>query len=391
MPITVPDDFLGMCFITFPNSGNSPVGKINWGSHRMGQMPATRWATIETSAGIYSSTALQALDDLITFQRQNHAKVHFGLYATPVFYASTAPHPTYGDHVTKGPWGLLGECAYPTSLSAVTSFVHLILERYNRPGGVWFDRFGRYLGKGIAYWETWNEPNNANGNGNSSGSGGSGTGFWWGTNAELVDLAQTQYAAVKAIDPSVIVTTPGFDASKTDFLTSVGSITGKTGAESCDAYAWHPYNHNPAGEFYGLWKNDILFGVNGVIPLRNKLADLGLGHLPIHINEWGVDHGTATADQIAWYAASTEFRYTWMARFLMTCAVYGVQSVHPWHWNITGGSYGNSGDWQLDIDGVQKAYNDVAKHVVGKTIISANIGVPGPVTLIFSDLTSFSV
>lgn len=393
-PVHVPSDFLGMCFVGYPDSGASPSGLLSYKNSRMSQMVETRWSTIETSPGVYSAAALSTLDAMITFNRQSGASVYFGMYGTPTFYASTLANPTYGDSVTKGPWNGIGECANPTSLTAVTNFVTMLIARYNKPGGAWYDLYGATLGKGIQYWETWNEPTLQAGNGNTGGVNASGSGFWWGTAAQLVDFAQTQFAAIKTLDPSVVVTSPGFadppSNSPSIFLSTTGPVTGKTGYQSCEAYAWHPYNHNPPGVFYGNWHEDIISGSQGVSTVTNWLTQHGY-NLPVWISEWGVDYGNNTVDQQNWYAAAASFRYNWMSRFLMTCAAYGVKSVHPWHWQEVNPTYGNSGNWQMDTLGVQKAYNDLALHMVGKTITNAQFYMNGAASLTFSDGTSWTV
>jgi hypothetical protein len=383
LPVTVPQDFLGMCYMQYPVSGTSPVGLIPWKSVRLCQQVEARWNTIETSAGVYSAAALTALDSIITFQRTNNASVYFGLYATPTFYAQTAAHPAVGDNTVNGPWGAgLGECSYPTSLTAVTNFVNMLINRYNKAGGAWYDANFATLGKGIQYWETWNEPDYPNAN-NAGG-------FWWGTAAQMVDLAQTQYAAIKALDPTIIVSTPGFNnhnLGKT-FLTTTGSL-GKTGLESCDVYAWHPYRMNPPLVGFNSLTEDIISGSLGINAIKEWMVSQGIS-LPLWISEWGFDWDSSSITASMWYAKSATFRYTWIARMFMILAAHGIKNVHPWNWNSTSAT-GNSGNWQQDTNGVQLAYNDFAEKVSGKTIISCTYALPGKVTLNFSDSTTWSV
>ena len=85
------------------------------------------------------------------------------------------------------------------------------------------------------------------------------------------------------------------------------------------------------------------------------------------------------------------FRYAWMAQWFMTCAVFGVKVVCPWHWEETSTTQGNSGNWQTDTQGVQRSYNDAASKMVGKTITSGYY-IPGQtVSLNFSDSSSWTV
>ena len=358
-------------------------------------MHETRWSAIETSAGVYDFTAL---DQIITFQRQNGVTVMFGLYATPVFYASSAPHPTYGDNVTKGPWGVLSECANPTSLTAVNNFVTAVINRYNKAGGAWYDSNFSTLGKGIQEWETWNEPRLIEtGNGNTTGVNGSGTSgiFWWGTSEQLIDLCQAQYATIKALDSSVLVTSPGFSRAHEllPYLQATNTGATKTGAQSCDVGNFHAYSLNPPTVYFntGQWMIDIVaHPIQGLRPLKNSLATAGFSSLPLHITEWGIDPTSSGVDMSAWYAETPEFRYKWVMRCFMSIVAHGIKSVHPWHWGETGAT-GNSGNWRDDVDGVQKAYNDIATLLVGKTINSATYNTLGVVTLNLSDGSVISV
>lgn len=391
VPVTVPADFLGMCYMRYPVSGASPVGTLSWKALRMSQMSDCSWSAIETSAGVYSAAALTALDSIITFQRQNGASVYFGLYGVPTFYAQDAGNPTYGDDITKGPWGALGECSYPNDLTAVSAFVTMIVERYNTAGGAWYDAHFATLGKGIQSWETWNEPGmGAGGNGNTTGSGATSSAFWWGTAAQMVDFAQTQYAAVKAADNTITVTSPGFTnaAAALTFLSTTGGL-GETGAGSCDAVAIHPYSHNPVGVSRGTWLNESFVGVAGIQTFRDRLR--AYPSHPIWVSEWGVDGNGFGATVEAWYAADATVRYTHIARVLMFFAGMGVKCFHPWHWLQTTQDQGNSGWWQGDTEGVIAAYNDFADKVSGKTITSGTFQYQGPVTLNFSDDTSWAV
>ena len=406
-------------------------------------MYETRWSAIETSAGVYN---FATLDSIITFQRQNGATVMFGLYGTPVFYASATAHPTYGDNVTKGPWGLLAECANPTSLTALNNFVTAVINRYNKAGGAWYDANNATLGKGIQEWETWNEPRlTATGNGsipvnatalvlgteyridstgtttwtsfgaannttgtvftaNRNGTVGdgtgvaqkvSGTGFWWGTSAQLIDMCVTQYDTIKALDSSVLVTSPGFSQAQEllPYLQATNTGATKTGAQSCDVGNFHEYSLNPPTVYFntGQWMIDIVaHQIQGLRPLKNSLATAGFSSLPLHITEWGIDPTSSGVDMSAWYAETPEFRYKWVMRCFMSIAAHGIKSVHPWHWGETGAT-GNSGNWQDDVDGVQKAYNDIATLLVGKTINSATYNTLGVVTLNLSDGSVISV
>lgn len=402
-----------MCYIEYPNTATlgtgtntNPVGLINWGSMRMCQMLYSRWSTIEPNAD--GNYVWANLDSIITFQRQNGKSVYFGVYGIPLGYANNSDvNPAYTDAVTKEPWGVLGGAGYPAvagknsssrdGMTALTAYVTAVMTRYNSPSGTWV-LANPTLGKGIQYWEPWNEPGQPNWTGGNAAtsSGQRVSSFCWMTVAQHVDFTYAQRVSVKAIDNSVVFTSPGFGGLTPStnigpFLAASGIINSAvTGAQCIDALVWHPYSHNPPYVVFEAINNDILMGTSGIQTMKGWMLSKGY-NFPLWIGEWGVDAGAATQTEIHWYAAPASFRYTWIARFLMTCAAEGVQCVHPWNWQETGTSSGNSGDWQLDVDGVQKAYNDFATKVSGKTIISGTYGVPGPVYLYFSDVPSWTV
>lgn len=399
LPVVVPSDFMGMALMTYPLSGADPTGIINYGAVRMMFTPGTRWSDIETSAGVYSEAALADVDALITFQRTYGKTVIWGHDGTPLFYAQTAANPVVGDDVTKDPYGNLGGASYPTSLAAVTDYVSMMIQRYNKPGGAWYDVHGATLGAGIQRWETGNEPPlDALGN-RATAPGQTTTSInFWGTVGQLTDYVQTQYAAIKAVDPSVTVLSPGLSnhAENDEFrkyMESVGTITGKTGAESCDALAWHPYFAGPPGIKYGVWMypwlGDMMTGPLGAARVGKWLKDEGYPHA-MHMTEWGMDTASSTDTTTAWIAKAADFRYNWICRSFMCAAAGGAASIHPWHWGMTGATI-ISGDWQNDTDGAQRAYNDCAARLSGKTIVSGTYEVNGVVSLTFSDGSTWTV
>lgn len=389
--------------IEYPVVGNSPAGKVSYKAARVMLMPESWWFTLEPAAnGVYSASALSNLDSIITAHRTNGAAVLMGLYGTPTGYAQTAANPNFGDNVTLGPSNSLGENSFPNSLAAVTNVVTMLINRYNKAGGAWYDAHFAALGKGIQYWETWNEPAmDALGNtATSSGQRITNRG-WWGTPAQMIDVAYTEYAAIKAADPSVTVTSPAIPDNtgpagilRTFLITAGAANPTKTGAMACDAVAYHPYFAGPPGVYFGAWQTpflgNIVSGTLGVATFANWLQTNGY-NLPLHITEWGFDTSSATGTVATWYAQTPEFRYNWIARTFMCAAACGAKSIHPWHWGETSDASGNSGNWQGDTTGVQKAYNDIAAKVSGKTIVGGFYVMNGRVTLYFSDGTAFSV
>lgn len=390
-----------MNLVTYPVLGNSVDGKIQQGQSRLTLASHAWWLTIETSAGVYSPSALATLDQIITDTRSRGVSVMLGMYGTPLFYGQTANNPVVADTLVRGPWNQLGECSHPTSLVAVTNYATMMINRYNKPGGVWFDANGATLGKGIQIWEGWNEPHmDTLGNRRTAAGQQETSTYYWGTKGQLIDLLKTQHTAVKSADPSVIITSPGLGNQTGptghlhELMTTVGTVTGAVGSTTFDAVNYHPYFAGPPATLYGDWgswyRGDIANGTVGVAVVNNWLKKHGYSH-PVYIGEWGIDTAGDTLSMRAWYRESADFRYRWVARVMMACAALGVKGWHPWTWGGTSDVVGNSGNWQGDTLGVQKAYNDFAEKVSGKTIVSATYVEGGEVALVLGDGTTWTV
>lgn len=384
------ENLLGLTYCRYPttgagDAGNNPTGVIEWETLRSAQMPETRWFSIETSAGFYDFTTLDAL---ITFQKSSGKHFYFGFYGTPAFYAGSTPNPTYADNVTPGRWNFNGENANPTSLAVVANFVTAVVSRYNKAGGAWFDTYGATYGKGIDAWETWNEPRDATGNGNTTGS--NSVGFWWGTLAEMVDVCATQYTTIKSLDSSIVVTTPGHDDDTTAmaFANAVGAVTLMQGKDTCDCYAWHMYKRNPV--FYNVqgYLEDMIFSYSGVKSAK-RISENYYDGKPIWCTESGFGNSGDTAMNY-FYAQPASYRYNFMLRRLCILACFDVKYDAMWSWGITGGATGYSGDMQTDTNGVIKARTDFKNNVIGKTITGYDIS-DAQIVLYFSDATTYTV
>ena len=58
LPVSILSDFMGIAGCSYPNSGPSPIGILPYKFVRLNQIPEANWNTIETSAGVYSASAL---------------------------------------------------------------------------------------------------------------------------------------------------------------------------------------------------------------------------------------------------------------------------------------------------------------------------------------------
>jgi hypothetical protein len=382
---------MGMCWIQYPDEPTNPIGIIDYGFARFSQQYGTRWSDIETAAGIYDSAALAELDSKITFQRENGKHVCFGVYGTPRFYAdNTTNKPTVTDFNARGPWNGLGECAYPTSLTALENYTTMIVNRYNRPGGAWYDANFATLGKGIQSWEPWNEPSFPNAN-NSPAIGQKGNGFFWGTGVQMVDMCATQYDVIQARDNTIIFSSPGFSGtgSGKTFLTTMGS-TARTGFQVSQRFSWHPYGRTPLNMTYKRYNGDVLYGGNGILDIQQYMYANNV-KLPLWITEWGLESGDTNPDIQAWYAEPPAFRYQWIGRTVFAMMLGGVDVWCPWHWDITSMVSGAAGSYRDDIDGVQAIFNYLAEEVAGRTFVDGGYRSTGEVYGVRSDGATITI
>ena len=388
---------MGINAVTHPYSNGfhgsaSPVGKINWKSTRLGHIDPTWWSAIETSEGVYDEDALNQLDEIVTFNKQNGASIIMGLYGTPLFYCSSLNNPTVPDTQVVGPKGQYGEGANPTSLTAVENFVSMMIGRYNLPGGTWYDEYGATLGKGIKTWECWNEPKMDTLGNNATGQDEEVNRFWWGTKAQLVALCAAQYNTIKALDPTVEVSSPGFTADiiRSGLLNTFFSLGGD---ETCDSVSIHPYSSNAPffvfGDWPKPWIGDIAAGTDSVAATTSWLERNGYPH-SVWVGEWGFDATPRSSSLVAFDTLPYDVKYKAIARLIMCASAQGATSFHPWVWSNNANNNSCAGNYYSD-EAVQDAYNDCVEKLSGKTIVEGKYKTDGTVILVFSDNISWIV
>ena len=165
---------------------------------------------------IIDNNMLANVDSIITYQRSEGVTIYWVHSGTPTFYAQTYPNPTWPDYLTNDPgWSHEGAPSVPTNYQGMTNYLQFIINHYNKPGGGWYNQYHSLYGKGVQMMELWNEPEwnipsgGTNGNGKYRWTGAYGAGWWMACN-DFIDMCHIAYTAVKAVDPTVIITTAGF-------------------------------------------------------------------------------------------------------------------------------------------------------------------------------------
>lgn len=158
----------------------------------------TWWKAINTAPGVYDWTVFDAV--LAKLKSNGVTDIVYSFQAVPQWACSCAS----GD-------------LPPTNMQNLTDFATAIARRAIAQG------------MAIRYYEVWNEPN-------------SGNGYWHGTTAQMVTMAQTIYNAIKAVDPTYKVLTPapqGNSTSWTEAFLAAG------GGQYADIMSFHGYTSGP--------------------------------------------------------------------------------------------------------------------------------------------------
>ena len=205
------------------------------GALRLWDAEGCQWAEVNTAAGSYDWSALDAR---VNAARANGAQIVMNLGRTPR-WASARPD----EYSPYGP----GQAAEPADDQHWRDWVMAVGTRYRGQ---------------ITYWEIWNEPNISD--------------FYSGSAARLVDLARQAHAILKDIDPSNHLLAP----SATGDLGWLGDYLALGGGDYADIIGYH---------FYLLPGDDapeLLY--QAMIPnTRLLLAAYGQQHKPLWDTEAG--------------------------------------------------------------------------------------------------------
>jgi hypothetical protein len=364
VPLSVPSDFLGVQCGNYPAGGTSGIGvapgtapsNLNFSTFRLHDAYIA-WYHIETSAGVYDWTRLDAWVNYYSGVRG--ASLMYTVYGTPAFYAS--------DSTANDLYGHVGGASNPTSLIALGNFITALIIRYNtvtpqNPTGV----------KRIKFIEPWNEPR-------FPGEYVVHGGFWWGTATQLVDLAKTVYTATKAVDSSVVVCSPAFekDSSLKTYLTTFATDAVNQGKTYIERVTIHPYFTvgSPYEPARSILRSNLLY--ESALSIR-AIADIQTAAgtaFPVAYTEYGVAASPSDTELAAFLLLPVRQRYEFMYRYLAFCALSGIKSVYLYSYNST-----LAGNLITDTNGVVAAYNDIASQLAGKVITSASYSSLGRIT-----------
>jgi len=300
----------------------------------------------------------------------------YQVYGTPAFLASTGAG-------TLGPYGLLGECAYPgngdASLAQTTYFCTQFAQRNISAWGRFFTLIS--AGNEMDWRQT--------------------TGplvFWWGTRAQYVDFAWAVRAAFEAADPAMRIGSAGtFKLYATDngldqIMNQSGTVfPTKTGKDVFEIFCGHPYGAGPSPAQPNQ-SGDFLSNSSGGIREASAFLNLYGKTMQGYVaDEWGVSNSNDVGTVLAQFLAqSATFRSNFIERMFMMAPMQGCQGIYPWY-HSSSGAGSLSGNWVTDTTGVINGYIQASTNLVGKTAVAGGYFKDGRVSLTFSDGTSRTV
>lgn len=300
-PIEVPKDFVGMHFHRWPiGQPLSPAPTYNYGAVRShdfsGPGKGIFWTSIHKAPTAFDWSLIDKWVD--AHHRQGKTLV-YTVYGTPEWLASVPAQ--------KDPYWHQGGSSAPKQLEPLSDFIHALVSRYNSGGT-----------RRIQFLEIWNEPFFRN----------DPKDFWIGSADQLASMGRAIYQAAKSADPGVRILTPGFTGDLVGSFRPEKALAhdgvvqqylaasdghGASGAQWCDAVAFHAYNSTLTAGPGGL--------VERILLLASLLAALKVEH-PLYCTEAGFMPSTPFAH------ADSHTRAVMLRKLATLCAALGVRGLY---------------------------------------------------------------
>lgn len=327
---------------------------------------ALHWRSLHTSTDTFSWADL---DTTVNTAFASGKEVIYAVYGCPTFLASTGA-------AQAGPYGGLGEGAYPSNLAQLTAFCTALMQRYNS-GGV----------RKIHAVQLFNEPD-------FTGTPAAGR-FFWGTRPQYVDMLWTAYSALKAADPGIICLTPGtFSVSNAttgmdQWINQTGTVNPSVHGYDCfDAVATHPYHVRPNSTYGGFGGGFSGITLGGTKVFQALLSQYGKGSVKFYATEYGISGSASDQETIDFNAQPSEFKRLFIARLCCSAMLSGVDRLLLWGW---GNASNLCGELASDPAGAILGWQQAYDNTVGKTLIGGGHFPDGRMSLIFSDGSSYTV
>lgn len=352
--VTVPDDFFGICHQTwpagYPSTGDAPncgFGIYRIHDHRGENGEWQVWGNQNPADGVYDWSQT---DNILNPVAALGHPIWYTLMACPT-WAAKPEH-----QGTPGLYGVDGSFSAPANMANLGAFVTQLVTRYR--------------GK-IRYLEIWNEPAY---DGSSA--------FFVGTATEMAQMARVVYQAAKAVDPTIIITSPS-DWSAGAFLEPfliASDGDGGFGRDWIDAICAHPY--------YRWWHTDHAIDRDMEIriymhALRNRLVSAGLPYdYPIYVGETGYASDRNDADLMA---STPEELARWAVRYCIGLATIGARSAVLYCYDAVNAGY------PLENPVVAIAWNNIHTALAGRRLRSVHVTPTGLYRIETGDGQAFEI
>ncbi len=322
---------------------------LPFGGYRTIDSFGTLWNGIETSAGVYDFTRLDAR---LADAQAEGVDVLYTIYATPTFHSSTPTDSSCGEGN--------GACEPPSDVNADGSGTDASLIAF-------LTALVNHVGSQVQYYEMWNEANISV--------------EWNGTWAQLVRMAQDARAVILAVNPRARILSPSFAeltyptaaAKEAAYLSTV--VNGSTGSQAADIINFHGYVVTPS-----LPVPIAEYQVVNVNHLRGDLTSADLAK-PLWDTEWGYGVGLSDPDLNSGF----------VARHMLIEAGQGVARTYYYDWdsndqralwsptltNCLGAGTANGGGYLCET-GI--AYQQVESWLLGNAVTTPCSGPMPPAT-----------
>jgi hypothetical protein len=288
----------------------------------------TYWLELNPSPGVYDWTML---DNYLGTVQSHPVDVMYTFGETPA-WASSNPTQVCGTSAQTP-----GSCAPPNDLNPDGTGT-------NQHWKDFVSAIVTHAAGRIQYWEIWNEPTVP--------------GYWVGTNAQMLRMAQDAYGIIKAADPSALVTTPTPSTGIYGVANWMGPYLALGGGQYADIISFHGYSWSTQPGVYPQ-PEDIVPLVNN---LRAQLVTYAQDKKPLWCTEgsWGDTSGNGFVDP--------DMHAAYLARHYLLQQSEGVVRYYWFAWDNGNDTAGlPDGLWSpttgLTSSGL--AYEQVENWIVG--------------------------
>lgn len=336
------------------------------------------WQSVEQTQGVYTWTALDAWVDGNWAQGID---LCLSLIYMPSFYSANPAQASSLNAVgvgSGGPLTALGRTGY-------SNFVTAAITRYKNRGTP------------FTFFQSWEEPwwpiSLSNG-------------YWWGTQAEMVDLAHLGYTAAKSADSTITVLSPSASppiSGPSAWINTAGSTyPAVTGHQTYDEYGVDLFGYGPTKFQWGfdlvqspyasqLSREGTLSEI--VTALRSQQG----GNLkPLCITSLGGFYDGSGTLATYFNAQPAIYRKRFIARMILEAAALGVTRViwygaDSWTTISGGGAKYFGADLVNDTQGSVAGFTEVAAAIQGKTMTWCGVRGDGQMLATFSDGSSYTI